>query len=350
MTDIQISLLLLGLLIILCMIIYNWIQLKRTREKQKKAEEYFRKKDPLFEESVFQDKLEDFIPHDSNQSTSIEFLRKNLPEDIKTELEAVVTFSSKKSYTADILINEQIIENLKNLKINIYLRKENEIWSTGDALHDGFIFDQIIISLALISRNHEITEEKKDSFLSYIRLIKEKLGVGEIWLANENILEEASRLSVLKKTIDKQISIKVQPKTDSSFHIGAFVNFFSKSNIRLYKEFHWFFDPKVDGKKMFRVTSLNRSPLHVETDAFVQGIIFMMDIPNTPSPSEAFNYLVDVINEFCLKLNAVMVDASNKQIDSVHIEVIRKHIQKIEYEMNKIGIVPGENQSLKYFS
>jgi FtsZ-interacting cell division protein ZipA len=350
MNDIQISLLMLGLIIILCMILYNWVQLNRTREKQRKSEEYFRKKDPLFESATSQDQLGDFIPHDTNPSASVEFLKRNLPADIKTELESVVTFSSKKSYTADVLINDQIIQNLQNLKINIYLRKENEIWSTGEALHDGFVFDQIIISLALISRSYEITEEKKDSFLSYIRLIKEKLGVGEIWIANENIMEEASRLSVLKSIIDKQISIKVQPKTDSSFHIGAFVDFFSKSNIRLYKEFHWFFDPKIDGKKMFKVTSLNRAPLHIETDAFVQGIIFMMDIPNTPSPIEAFDYLIEVINEFCLKLNAVMVDASNKQIDAVHIEVIRKHIQKIEYEMNKLGIVPGENQSLKYFS
>lgn len=76
MSDIQIALLTLGLTIILFMIIFNWLQLKKTRAKQKKTESMHRQKDPLFNSSLNNSpELEDYIVHDpSSQTISKEFL------------------------------------------------------------------------------------------------------------------------------------------------------------------------------------------------------------------------------------------------------------------------------------
>ena len=48
MSDVQIALVILGLIIIFFMIIFNWIQLKKIREKQKKTETMQRQRETLY--------------------------------------------------------------------------------------------------------------------------------------------------------------------------------------------------------------------------------------------------------------------------------------------------------------
>ena len=255
MSDIQIALLILGLTIILFMIIFNWIQLKKTRAKQKKTESMHRQKDPLFDNgSNNPPELDDYIVHDpSNQPVSKEFLKKNLPDEINMYFESVVSLTLNNTSEAGVLLNLNLTSYLQDLRLSLYLRKDNDLWATGEAIDESFTFDQILLSLPLISRKLDITENVKQNFLDFIEKIREQLEVNQIWLSNEDIVERADELRTFKTLINKNFLVKIQPKTDSSFHFGAFQDFFNKANIRVYKDFHWYFDPKVDGQKMFKI-------------------------------------------------------------------------------------------------
>tara|TARA_B100000035_G_scaffold313336_1_gene326821 strand:+ start:16691 stop:17749 length:1059 start_codon:yes stop_codon:yes gene_type:complete len=351
MSDIQIALLILGLTIILFMIIFNWIQLKKTRAKQKKTESMHRQKDPLFDNgSNNPPELDDYIVHDPiNQSVSKEFLKKNLPDEINMDFESVVSLTLNKTSEAGVLLNLNLTSYLQDLRLSLYLRKDNDLWATGDAIDESFTFDQILLSLPLISRKLDITENVKQNFLDFIEKIREQLEVNQIWLSNEDIVERADELKTFKTLINKNFLVKIQPKTDSSFHFGAFQDFFNKVNIRVFKDFHWYFDPKVDGQKMFKIMNLNRQPLRIESDAFIQGIIVSLDIPATANSLEAFEEMVNLMNEFCIKLNAVMVDGRNKEIDSVYVASIKNHMNQIVKEMEKHNLTPGSQQAQKYF-
>ena len=352
MSDIQIALLILGLTIILFMIIFNWIQLKKTRAKQKKTESMHRQKDPLFDNgSNNPPELDDYIVHDPiNQPVPKEFLKKNLPDEINMDFESVVSLTLNKTSEAGVLLNINLTSYLKDLRLSLYLRKDNDLWATGEAIDESFTFDQILLSLPLISRKLDITENVKQNFLDFIEKIREQLEVNQIWLSNEDIVERADELRTFKTLINKNFIVKIQPKTDSSFHFGAFQDFFNKANIRLFKDFHWYFDPKVDGQKMFKIMNLNRQPLRIESDAFIQGIIVSLDIPATSNSLEAFEEMVNLMNEFCIKLNAVMVDGRNKEIDSVYVASIKNHMNQIVKEMEKHNLTPGSQQAQKYFA
>jgi hypothetical protein len=352
MSDLQIALLILGLTIVLFMIIYNWIQLKNTRKQQERADSIKRKQDPLFTRANnLDDILDDYLVHEpTNEKSSIDFLKKNLPHEINLKFESVVSLTSSKTYKAKLLIDIGLVDYLKKLRLGLYLRKENDIWATGDALNEDFSFDQLILSLPLISRRLEVNKPINDTFIEFIEKIKEHIEVNQIWLSNEDPIAAHENFRNFKNLINKSILIKVQPKTDSSFHFGAFQDFFNKSNIRIYKEFHWYYDAKVDGAKMFKIMNLSSQPLKIENDAFIQGLIIGLDIPTTLNLQKSFNEMMNFINEFCIKLNAVMVDANSKEIDSIYIASIKDHIDRIAYEMKKNNIEPGSEQAIKYFS
>ena len=95
--------------------------------------------------------------------------------------------------------------------------------------------------------------------------------------------------------------------------------------------------------------NLSRQPLRIESDAFIQGIIFSLDIPTTTNSQNAFSQMIEMINEFCIKLNAVMVDGRNKEIDSSYIPTIKKFVDQIAYEMKNKDLLPGSDQAIKYF-
>src|SRR5210317_371235 len=351
MSDVQIALLILGLTIVFFMIIFNWIQLRKIREKQKKTETMQRQRDPLFQNNISEeDQLDNYIVHESSSSSvSVEFLRKNLPSEINLKFESVVSLTLKEPNPARILIELGVADYLSKLRLGLYLRKDEDLWATGEALDEEFLFDQILLTLPLISRKLEVNEEVKDHFLSFIEKIKEQLDVNQIWLANEDMVDRVNELKDFKSLVNKTILIKVQPKTDSSFHFGAFQDFFNKANIRVFKDFHWYFDPKVDGEKMFKIMNLSRQPLKIESDSFIQGIIVSLDIPTTTNSLDAFEEMVNLMNEFCIKLNAVMVDGRNKEIDSVYVAAIKNHMNQIVKEMEKHNLIPGSDQVQKYF-
>ena len=266
------------------------------------------------------------------------------------DFESVVSLTLNKTSEAGVLLNLNLTSYLQDLRLSLYLRKDNDLWATGEAIDESFTFDQILLSLPLISRKLDITEDVKKNFLDFIEKIREQLEVNQIWLSNEDIVERADELRTFKTLINKNFLVKIQPKTDSSFHFGAFQDFFNKANIRVYKDFHWYFDLKVDGQKMFKIMNLNRQPLRIESDAFIQGIIVSLDIPATANSLEAFEEMVNLMNEFCIKLNAVMVDGRNKEIDSVYVASIKNHMNQIVKEMEKHNLTPGSQQAQKYFA
>lgn len=352
MSDVQIALLILGLTIVLFMIIFNWLQLKKTREKQKKADSMRRQHDPLFDKNFDNpSELDNFIVHEpSNHNVSIDFLKKHLPGEINLNFESVVSLTLNKTSEARVLLDLDITSYLRDLKISLYLRKDDGLWATGEAIDENYVFDQILLSLPLISRRLDVDELVKQKFLDLIEKIKQHLEVNQIWLSNEDIIESTAELMPFKRLINKNFLIKIQPKTDSSFHFGAFQDFFNKANIRLFKNYHWYFDPKVDGQKMFKIMNLNRQPLRIDSDAFIQGIIVSLDIPSTNNCIDAFDEMTNLMNEFCIKLNAVMVDGRNKEIDSVYIASIKNHMNQIVKEMEKHNLIPGSEQAQKYFA
>ena len=248
------------------------------------------------------------------------------------------------------MLDLDITSYLRDLKISLYLRKDDDLWATGEAIDENYVFDQILLSLPLISRRLDVDELVKQKFLDLIEKIKQHLEVNQIWLSNEDIIESTAELMPFKRLINKNFLIKIQPKTDSSFHFGAFQDFFNKANIRLFKNYHWYFDPKVDGQKMFKIMNLNRQPLKIDSDAFIQGIVVSLDIPSTNNCIDAFDEMTNLMNEFCIKLNAVMVDGRNKEIDSVYVASIKNHMNQIVKEMEKHNLIPGSEQAQKYFA
>ena len=354
MNDVQLALLLLGFIVIIIMILHNWAQLKKHKKRKQKisasqAPELNDDNDPLFQSSEFKiNDLDVSKLRESDASDSQKMIESNLPDGINRDIEAVASLVTKNTQNG---ISSIFLESLVGLPgVSIFVRNDNEIWSTGEALDDTIRFNQVLVIQQLASRKWSITEESISLLNSYIDKVNNAIDGNLFWLTNSNILEDAKVMDEFRGDVDKALILKVTPKSDSAFHAGALVDFFDKLTIRLDNKLtHELIDLESNAV-ICKLLGLSGKPLQINQESYVQGIVFRMDVPNTPNITHSFNKMITLIKECTKKLNGELVDARNKKIDDDYISRVYTHLKIVEQKMLTKKINPGSDKALKIFS
>jgi len=354
MNDVQLALLTLGFIVIIIMILHNWVQLRKYKKPKKNISTQQiptldDDNDPLFQSSEF--KINDVNTLKTSQidsSDSERMIESNLPDGINRDIEAVASIVTKSIQNGKSSIFLESLDNLPG--VSVFVRNDNEIWSTGEALDDAIRFNQVLVVQQLASRKWIITEESVALLNSYIEKINNAIDGSLFWLANSNILEESKILDQFKREVDKALILKVIPKSDSSFHTGALEDFFNKSNIKPNDKL---IDELIDlenNSVICQLLSLTGKPLKIDKESYIQGIIFKMDVPNTSNITHSFNQMINLIKECTKKLNGVLVDVGSKKIDDDYTSKVYVHLKKVEQKMLSKKINPGSSIALKIFS
>jgi FtsZ-interacting cell division protein ZipA len=355
MSEVQLTLLSLGLLVILLMLIHNWIQLRKNEKKKNRSEKFHQKteitdeNDPLFNPSnpIFE-RAESFNPN-LEGNASEQLIRENLPNGIYREIEAVVAITSKEIHNG---VSNLFIDELSKISDSrIYVRNGNEIWATGEALDETVRFDQILIVLLLTSRKGIKTEDDIKSFQSLVKKINDTVTGSLFWLANQDIKEESIELNEFRIEVDQSLFLKVIPKSDSSFQTGALLDFFDDSKIIVNTDgFHELKNSTSESNNICQLLSLSGKKLDINPDTFLQGILFKMDIPNTKNITYSFNEMIKLITLCKQKLNGSLVDNKSNELDDEKISKIYVSLKNIEDIMIKKNIMPGSDLAKKIFS
>ncbi len=355
MSEVQLTLLSLGLFVILIMLIHNWIQLSRHNKSKNKPNKTSQKSgitddnDPLFNPSNPIFERDRFLDSELVGNSSEHLIRENLPNGIFREIEAVASITPKdiQNGTTKLLIDDLS----KILDTRIYVRNGNEIWTTGEALDETIRFDQILIVFLLMSRKGVKGENEIKKFQSLVANIKTAVEGSLFWLANQDIAEESIELNEFRIEVDQSLFLKVIPKSDSSFQSGALLEFFDDPKINYNQNgFHELKNSTSEVGNICQLLSLSGKKLDITSDTFLQGILFKMDIPNTKNITYSFNEMIKLINLCKIRLNGVLVDAKSNELDEDTISEIFASLKKIEDKMIKKNIMPGSDMAKKLFS
>jgi len=355
MSDVQLTLLFLGLFVILIMLIHNWIQLRKHNKNKNKPSKTSQKSeitdenDPLFNPANPIFESERALNPELEGYASEQLIRENLPNGIYREIETVASITTKEvqNSTKSLLVDE--LSKIPDARI--YVRNGDEIWATGEALDETIRFNQILIVLLLTSRKGIKSELEIKEFQSLVENIKDSVDGSLFWLANQDIAEEAMELNKFRIEVDQSLFIKVIPKSDSSFQIGALLEFFEDPKIVSNENgLHELRNSTSGTESICQLLSLSGKKLDINPDTFLQGILFKMDIPNTKNITYSFNEMIKLI-DFCKKkLNGVLVDVKSNELDKDKVSKIYVSLKTIEDKMIKKNIMPGSAIAKKLFS
>ena len=355
MSDVQLALLILGLIIILIMIIHNWAQIRVHKQRKEKlnnssSPQLNEENDPLFKSAEFdineKEKADDF---GLTKEGSAKVISDNLPDGIYPEVEAVASIVCKKTFNT---LESLFMEKIKGLRdARLYIRNDNDIWTTNLAIEEGIRFNQILIVQQLVSRQGSLDKEAIADFTNYVNEVVNAVDGNLFWLFNQDIAVETKKLHDLCKEVDRAMNLKVIPKSDSAFHPAALMDFIKNPNIIKGEDgIHRLVNAQNSGEVVCELLNLSAKPLELNHESFIQGIIFKMDVPNTQNITHAFNEMIKMIREACTTLNGSLVDVGNKPMNDDYISRVYVYLKNVEQKMLAKNIAPGGELANKIFS
>ena len=234
--------------------------------------------------------------------------------------------------------------------VRVYIRKDNDLWATESAIYDTIRYNQILLVLLLASRKYTLDSQAIEEFKQLADDISSNVDGPIFWLSNQDIERESFYLNKFRKEVDHSLILQVYPKSDPTFHAGPLIDFFKQPIFKINnKSYHELIIPESN-LKVCTLTSLTGKPLNISHEAFLQGIIFKMDIPNTVEITTAFNELILTIKQFNTKLNGVLVDVSRKSLNDDQISQIYVQLKKLEKIMQEKKIPSGSDIAQKMFN
>ena len=370
MSDLQLSLLVIGLVVVAGVYLFNWWQERRLRRRLEQA--FGEERDDVLlktetaEPQVRVEPQFEAIVEDEPGAGPASLLRIELPVEQVEPLAAapvpeVPWFDTALDYIAEIQapapISAAVIAELlskvattgKPCRAAGYSDASGE-WEelarSGAGRHR-----RIRLALQLVTRNGALTSPQLAAFTEAVRSCAAKIGAAANYPDADTALQHARELDGFCAEVDVAIGINVVAPAGASF---------SGTKIRTQAEAAGF-KLEPDGVFHFRddarhtlFTLDNHEPLPFIPEQIgslvTAGITLLLDVPRVADGPQALASMLEIAQHMAAALGGRLVDDNRIALNPAGIATIRQQLEGISSAMTDRGIVPGSERALRLFS
>jgi len=383
MSDLQIGLLVLGLIVIASVVAFNWYQERRFRQR---AEHGFRRpeadvllghdqpRDAPREPAIAAQEridphlgpqLQDEEREEGQEQGSVESAPAAPPE--VEELSPVTQATStvpmpdpKINFVAEIRAGEV-------LPANVIQTLDAMLKATGRKCElFGFDYNQqawvpatdgekwytsIKVFVQLVDRGGAITREQLENIVDLLRdQAKEVSAICETPGIDE-AMTTALALDDFSLEVDIIVGLSVAARPGQVLH-GTQLRALAESNGLKLAPTGVFVMPDGHGGAMFSMDNQESNPFRAEElkNLKTRSVTFLLDVPRTDQGIKVFNKMVAVSKQFADSLDAVLCDDNRTMLNDSGLEKIRNQLRKIYETMDQRGIPAGSQTARQLFS
>jgi FtsZ-interacting cell division protein ZipA len=205
--------------------------------------------------------------------------------------------------------------------------------------------------LQLTNRAGPVTEDHLLAFCASVQEVALALAATAEPPDTDEALARAQALDRFCADVDVQIGLSV---------IGSESHVFSGSKIRALAEsfglamgrdgrFHRYTE---EGVELFALTNVEPMPFHPETIKTLQtrAVTVLFDVPRVPPSASAFRRFIEFAHQLEQTLGGVLVDDNHKPIGQAALEEIAQQLERIHRTMAERAIPAGGPLALRLFS
>ncbi len=376
MDDLQISLIVIGVVIVLGVVLFNWTQSHRYQgNTEKKFElEY---EDVLLEKagvSTMNGRIEPSLNKEMSEVLSKEFnLESPQPTEITqliSEVESITTesisqitdYNSKVDYIADIfssaLISTSSLTEILHERFNFGkpVRWFGQI-STGSSWEEIFIgtstkggYSKLRACLQLSDRSGPVSEVG----LSEFRDMVQNLAISMNAVVDISDVRQAHAQAVLLDLfcleVDVTISINIISK-DSSAFTGTKIRALAEASGFKLEVGGMFNYRDTNNALCFSINNRDLTPFVAEDIRMLTtpGITFLFDVPRVENGDRVFDQMIHFTETFSTILSGIRVDDNGTPLSEGGIGKIKQRLISIQAEMELRGIPAGGEIALRLF-
>jgi len=212
-------------------------------------------------------------------------------------------------------------------------------------------YRRVRAGLQLVSRAGPVTEEDLGAFCLGLQEIALALGAEPHMPDMEDAVRRAAELDRFCADVDVQVGLNVVAGNGAAFP-GTKIRALAESAGMQYGKdgrFHRFSD---GGAELFGLANLESMPFHAETmrTLSTQGVTVLLDVPRAPAAATTFRAYVEFARQTEHSLGGALVDDNRKPINQAALDSIAMQLEAIHKTMSARGIPPGGPLALRLFS
>ncbi len=379
MSDLQLSLLVIGVLVVAGVYAYNWWQERRLRRRLQEA--FGDERD----DALMNAQTPDAVRIDPGQRMEPQFQAAASGDaDCDTEpvtvplvgagvlaesaaslgdapIRDVPWFDEELDYVAELIapapVTAAVVAELlskiaaagKPCRAAGYSEESGE-WEdlarTGAGRHTRIRF-----ALQLVTRNGPITAPQLAAFADALRSCAARTGAEANWPDTHEALQRARDLDGFCAEVDVAIGINVVASGREAFSGASIRTHAEAAGFKLEPNgvFHY-----RDGARHTLFTLDNHEPLPFIPEQIktltTTGVTLLLDVPRVPDGKRALDLMVDTAEQLANALGGRLVDDNRVALTPAGIAAIRQQLDGIASTMLARGVAPGGERALRLFS
>lgn len=410
MSDLQLGLIVLGALVVVSVILYNWWQERRllressahfsTQESDALMEE-FRIDDPLapkgneaVDENFY---LDDPMPtlvdtYDSEAAaqpavqSAGETPGRTLADDLVApkpeETEAVAATEPVEAAASDVMpvpdtLPAEVsasVDLIARLRLRVplggeaasqalqavgrpskpmlcFVQTDDGAWHAADDAAGEAGVVGMACALQLADRNGPVSQPVLGKFRADMESLAAAAGADLEWIGNENPVGYAAELDQFCVAVDVMAGFHLLHGEDGPFAGTKLRGLAEAGGMQLHADgaFHFANDA---GQTLFTMISHDQRPFRPETlrTIFYRGLSFQLDVPRVSGCVEAFNQMALFARKLEASLGGRLVDDNQRLVGDAEMDKIRQQLKSLQARMQEHGIVAGSPTALRLFS
>ena len=356
MSDLQLSLLIIGILIVAATYFFNWLQERKYRRKS---------------ETAFQNNLQDVLLEPRGASGAVDGrVEPQLREPVIAERGSAVDKPADKTaavldpeimFIAEISRTEPfppgaIKTLLKYLLefgrrvICLGYREKSANWEKLDeAVEAKYI--RIKIGLQLADRSGFVNESQLALFCDMLQGFAENTRAAAQFPERKAALSAAAELDKFCAGVDISIGLNVIAQESQTIQ-GTKLRALSEAvGFKLLEDgaFHYL---NEQGESLFTLSSHEAvlfTPEQIK-NLSIRGVTLLLDVPRVANGIRVFDQMLTCARQFAASLNGVLVDDNRIPLNDSGIERIRQQLRAVYAAMDQRNISAGSSRAQRLFS
>jgi FtsZ-interacting cell division protein ZipA len=363
MSELQISLLAIGFVVVLAVYVYSWWQQRKYRRRFGAAFGQAHE-DALYRTASEKPVAEESMDTQSEQSLPVDHLpveplsvEPRIPVtdsvcallDSATDYIAVLTFDIPAGTDSLALLWQKRFDFGKSVHA-CGLNATTGAWEKVIA-ESPLFYVSFKLSLQLADRSGPVSEVRLNDFRDLVcdvaSHMEAKVELPDVHAACARAVE----LDNFCAGVDQMIGLNIMPGGERTFPGGEIVRVAEQHGMALQADgaFHL---PDEHGHTVFSLCNCENVPFqhHTLAQIWVNGLTLLLDVPRVEQPTQRFDEMAVLARKLAMDLRAAVVDDHRVALGEPGIAQIREQIVTIESRMLSGKIIPGSAQARRLFS
>lgn len=219
--------------------------------------------------------------------------------------------------------------------------------------HGAGDYRRLRVALQLADRRGPLTDTELTIFLNGVqRLADEFLAVADVPARND-VLARATEIDRFCAGVDIQIGVNVVA-TGAPFSGTKLRGLAEAAGMTLREDGMFHAAPDNDGEDAtpYTLSNLEAVPFAAEEmkSFTTHGITFTLDVPRVADGPRAYDRMIALAKQFAIGLGGTLVDDNRAPLPDSALALIHDKIVEIEQRMAGQGLIAGGTQALRLFS